>query len=237
MFQARSACFGFCLAALGVPASSGPWPREAGRHFVTLSVEQDRQSNRYEGLYGEYGLTPRTTLGYEIGHANAGEISGLIWLQRAWDAGGGANRMAMSAGIGAVHRDGQTLPVAQVGSSWGRGFEGFWKGGWITAEMRVRIAGRFDDPALPGLSAGSLAYLTPDMTTKAEVTLGLRRTDSLMLINQLRIEKRQDEDISTRLASSMVRDLSGYAKLELGIITPLSGVGEQAVRIGTWLEF
>ena len=36
---------------------------------------------------------------------------------------------------------------------------------------------------------------------------------------------------------SVVGDLLGPAKLELGVIGPLSGQGEQAIKIGTWFEF
>ena len=61
--------------------------------------------------------------------------------------------------------------------------------------------------------------------------------DGLMLVNQLRLEERDDTGFSSKLVVSVVGDLLGPAKLELGVIGPLSGQGEQAIKIGTWFEF
>ena len=58
-----------------------------------------------------------------------------------------------------------------------------------------------------------------------------------MLVNQLRLEERDDTGFSSKLVVSVVGDLLGPAKLELGGIGPLSGQGEQAIKIGTWFEF
>ena len=76
-----------CLALLiaGSVAEAGPWPREKGEIFLSFSEERDREGNSYTGLYGEYGLNPRSTLGFELGHSNAGETSAMIWWQRALD--------------------------------------------------------------------------------------------------------------------------------------------------------
>lgn len=88
----------FLLAALPGVAQAGPWPREPGGVFTSLSAERDRNGNLYSGLYAEYGLNPRNTVGVEIGRASVGETTGLIWLQRALDAGegrtGSARRLA-----------------------------------------------------------------------------------------------------------------------------------------------
>ena len=35
----------------------------------------------------------------------------------------------------------------------------------------------------------------------------------------------------------VVRDLTGPAKIELGVIMPLAGEGEPALKIGTWIQF
>jgi len=37
--------------------------------------------------------------------------------------------------------------------------------------------------------------------------------------------------------SSLIFDVPGPVKVELGMVNPLSGPSEQAVRLGTWLEF
>lgn len=221
---------------------AGPWPRAPGAVFLSLSTERDRKDNSYTGLYGEYGLNPRQTLGFELGHTNVGETSAMIWVQRALDDGSGPNRWAVSMGLGAFERDGLVDAVGQVGAGWGRGFEGILGGGWITVEARVKFAAaqkEVEEKEEENVvyEGDALTYLTPELTAKAEVTLGVRPTDSMMFINQLRLEDRDDTGFSSKLASSLVHNLAGPAKLELGIVAPLSGTGEMAIRLGTWLEF
>jgi hypothetical protein len=87
------------------------------------------------------------------------------------------------------------------------------------------------------LPDAALTYLTPEVTAKAEATLGLKPFAGIMFINQLRLEHRDDTGFSSKLATSIVRDLGGPAKLELGLVAPISGPGEAAIRLGTWLEF
>lgn len=226
------------LVLWAAPCNAGPWPREQGGHFLSLTVEEDREGNRHSGLYGEYGWGPRSTLGYELGRTNVGETSAMIWMQRALDDGQGPNRFAVHAGSGAIWREDQTIPVVQVGAGWGRGFDGLLGGGWITAELKVKAAGEMAGAIrVIGNSLVEDYYLTPKITTKADISIGVRPWDGLMVINQLRLEDRSDAERTAKLASSVVGDLYGPVKLELGTITPLSGPGEQAVKLGAWVEF
>ena len=232
----------FCLLALlpvwPAGGEAGPWPREPGRTLLSLSTERDRDGNSYTSLYGEYGLAPPRTLGVEIGHTNVGETSALIWIQRALDDGQGPHRLSFSLGAGAVERDGEWLPLGQVAIGYGRGFEGILGGGWLAAEAKVKLAGEMRGVITrTGLTQTETAHLTPEVTTKADLTLGFRPLPSMMLVNQLRLEDRQDTDFTAGLAMSVVHDLGGPAKLEIGIVEPLSGPGERALRIGTWVEF
>ena len=128
------------LILAGPAAEAGPWPRAPGTKFLSLSVERDRESNSYTGLYAEYGMDARNTLGFELGHTNVGETSAMIWWQRALDDGSGPNRWVVSMGLGGFSRDGHTDPVGQIGAAWGRGFEGFMGGGWMSVETRVKFA-------------------------------------------------------------------------------------------------
>jgi len=94
----------FLLLALITPgmAAAGPWPREVRQTFLSVSVEHNRADNTYASLYGEYGLTPRNTLGLELGRALGSETTAIVWLQRALDGGQGPNRLAMQAGAGSI---------------------------------------------------------------------------------------------------------------------------------------
>ena len=223
------------LLALIMPigVQAGPWPREVGRTFLSLSGERNRADSTYASAYAEYGLTPRTTLGVELGRADQAETSAILWLQRALDDGQGPNRFAMQSGVGVIRRDAYTLPVVQGALSWGRGFDK----GWITAQALAKMTGSAPDTRAPVRPSFAASFLTAERVVKTDVTVGLRPRDGLMVINSLWLEHPQDEGYSARLMSSVVFNVPGPVQVELGMVNPLSGPAEQAVRLGTWLDF
>lgn len=226
------------VGLLPAAVQAGPWPREAGRSFLSLTHERDRAGNAHTGLYAEYGLSRRRTLGAEIGHADVGETTAMLWYQRSLDGGTGPHRLSWSMGLGAIRRDGEVLPTSQVALMWGRGLQGPWDGGWMTAEARVRVSGKSETVRMrQGLSVVEYAYLTPEVLTKLDLTLGLRPTPRWAVVNQLRLESASDRDFSAKLATSLVYDLPGPARIEAGVIAPLTGPGKAALKVGTWLEF
>lgn len=231
------------LLLLALPAAAGPWARDPGGVFAALSVEQDRDDSRHTGLYAEYGLSPRNTLGLELGRTRD-EATVLVWWQRALGRPEGPNRWAVSLGLGAIRRDGRYHPMGQMLTGWGRGFDSIPLlrsipgGGWISVETRSKLAAITEEyPEEPNVIWEDPTYLTPETTHKLDLTLGWHARDNLMLINQFRFEDRADTGFSGKLAVSVVRDLWGPAKLELGLVEPLTGQGERAIKLGTWVEF
>lgn len=239
----------FCLALLiaGGDADAGPWPRAKGEIFLSFSEERDREGNSYTGLYSEYGMNARDTLGFEMGRSNAGETSAMIWWQRALDRGEGPDRITVSTGMGVLERDGELVPLAQIGASWGRGWDalpvlrGIRSGGWLAVDARLKVAAEMKDERelsdLVGKNISALDYLTPQVTAKIDATLGWNATSNMMLINQLRMEHRDDTGFAGKLATTLVRDLGGPAKGELGVVLPIWGEGEPAVKLGVWFVF
>lgn len=240
-------CLVLLTVLIGGPAAAGPWPREVKGVFLSLAAERDRDGNSYAGLYGEYGLTPRSTLGIEGGRSNAGETGALMWMQRALGRTDRPDRWTVSLGAGAITRNGTVAPVGLVAAAWGRGLDAvpvlrrIPGGGWLAVEARLKVTGALRDEAevraLAAAGATGLAYLTAETEAKAALTLGWRATSAMMLVNQLRVEDRKDTGFASAFAISVVRDLAGPAKVEVGVIAPLSGPGETAVKLGTWLEF
>lgn len=231
------------LLLLSSASLAGPWARDPGGFFAALSAERDREDNRYASLYTEYGLGPRNTLGLELGDTRS-ERTVLLWWQRALGRGGGPNHWAVSLGLGAIWRDGRHHPLGQIGTGWGRGFDSIPVlrllpgGGWLAVETRSKLAAITREfPDEPNVIWEDPTYLTPETAHKLDLTLGWHATDALMLINQFRFEQRDDTGFSGKLAVSAVRGLWGPAKLELGVIAPLTGPGEAAVKLGTWFEF
>lgn len=226
------------LLSVGIsarPAVSGPWSRAEGETFASVTVEADRQGNSYGSLYAEYGFGAGRTLGIEFGHTNVGETAVLVWAQRQLDDGSGPNRFSLSLGAGAILRDGEALPLSQGTLAWGRGFGGRFGPGWISARGIVKLSMRPEteikaDPA-------AAAFLTPQTSLKAELTLGIEPRRGVMLINELWLEDEPDMPYSVRLASSAVLDVAGPLKLHLGVVQPLHGVGNPSVRLGSWITF
>lgn len=232
--------FGACLFWLMAAslASAGPWPRDPGQVFVAFSGEHDKARNSHLGLYLEYGLSRRRVLGFELGHTDVGETTAMLWYQKSLDGGQGPYRLSYSMGFGAIRRDGEILPLSQAALMLGRGFSGPWDGGWMTAEARVKVAGKTEEVTVrDGLTQVEYAYLTPEIVGKLDLTVGIRPQLAWALVNQLRLETRKDSDFQAKLASSVVYDVPGPARLEAGVIVPLVGPSEPAIKIGTWLEF
>ena len=230
------ACLAWLLAA--TVAQAGPWPRDARHSFLALTKEHDRAGNSYAGFYAEYGLAHRRTLGLEISHTDVGETSAMVWYQKSLDGGQGPNKLAYSTGFGVIRRDGHFLPSGQITLMWGRGFSNLWNGGWLTAEVRLKVAGDTEKVTVQeGLTRVKYAYLTPEVVTKIDLTVGIRPTKSWALVNQLRLESRKNSDFSAKIASSAVYDLTGPARLEIGLVAPQTGPSEAAIKVGTWLEF
>lgn len=230
-----------CLSVLALlappPALAGAWPREAGTVFVATGAERDRDGNSYSSLYAEYGLTPRTTVGAELGHTTVGETTALVWAQRPLDDGQGVHRFSLAFGLGAVWRDGTAEPLIQTTLAWGRGFDSRLGTGWLAARGSLRLALSRADGSMAPADPTEAAFLTPETSVKSELTLGLHAREGLMLINELWFEDRDDVAFSAKLATSAVVDVAGPLKLQLGVIEPLRGPGEFSVRVGSWVTF
>lgn len=222
------------LLALPGLALAGAWPRGESGVFLSLSGEGDRDGNYYAGIYSEYGLNERRTLGFELGRT-AGQDSVLIWVKNAFGDDSSPNRWAASAGGGAIRRDGRWMPMGQAGAYWGRGFDGILQGGWLAADSRITLTGRVREEW--EIVAVGGAYAIPELAAKVDLTLGLRVRSGLMVINQFRFEHRDDPGPASKLATSVVQDVHGPAKIEIGIIMPVAGHGERALKLGSWIEF
>lgn len=236
----RRLCWLLVTAALligGTVAKAGPWPRDDGAVFLSLSQERDADSNAYTSVYGEYGLGPRQTLGVEAGRNTFGDASFLIWLQQAF--GSGAVRYATSLGMGLAREEDENMPVGQIGLSWGRGFGTRWGDAWVASETKFSLAARrtTETVRLSPTTQMLYEYLVPDTGVKSELTLGLKPWDGTMLIGQVRMQQTVDRDFAASLATSVVRDVGKRMKIELGVIGPLTGDSEPGLKIGTWIAF
>ncbi|UXU76089.1 MULTISPECIES: hypothetical protein [unclassified Paracoccus (in: a-proteobacteria)] len=232
---------------LASAATAGPWGRDPGSGFLSATVEGDRAGYGSKSLYAEYGVSPRRLLGLELGHSRTGESNLLLWWQQQLDAGDGPDRWTVSLGGGLLRRDGALMPLVQIGTAWGRGLDAvpglrhLPGGGWVAIETRLKLAGKFREVDALSLHAGEtsgfLDHVTAETSAKAQATLGWNARDGLSLIQQLRLEKRDDADFSSKLAASVVQELGMNTRLEVGMVQPLNRPEGRSLFLGTWFDF
>lgn len=215
------------------PAAAGPWPRGEGQGFVSLSslIATGRDSlaaplgdMRFQGsLFAEYGLDADWTVGIDASHGlgfGEEETTGLLFLRRLVGRFAGGHLLGAEFGLGWRQHslDGGGMRL-RAGLSWGRGFESAWGGGW----MSLDATGEWRQPG--------------EMVWKADLTLGLRPRDDLMLIGQLQNGHYPGAGAIVKLAPSVVWQWSDAAHLQLGLSLALFGDDEVGVKIAQWFAF
>jgi hypothetical protein len=206
--------------------------------FLSFRPSVTATATAIPGFTANTGCGPRQTLGFELGHSNAGESSVMIWWQRALDDGEGPNRFDLLVGDRVLERDGKLVPWRRSAPHGAGaltacrccamcraavGWPSMRAPSWPSEEEEPDRT-----PDANGRWSSRQVYLTPKTTVKAEVTLGWNASSSLMLINQLRLEDRDDTGLFGQAGEFGGARSGGPAKIELGVIMPLSGEGEHA---------
>jgi hypothetical protein len=225
---------GLLLALTAVQASAGAWPREKGRAFVALSHTASTPTRTllapttdlrgYSGIFAEYGLTERWTIGVDAGIGSGNDDSAstaLVFVRRPVWSGDGGGRIAADFGIGTQDDEAFGRQVRlRPGLAWGRGFESRYGNGWFGIEAAAELR-------LPG----------NDLVLKADGTAGIKPNENWMLIFQVQSGRYPDEPALVRLAPSAVRRINGTASLQLGVNAAVVGDDAIGVKLGLWLEF
>lgn len=123
------------LLFLATPAIPGPWMREQGRGFASLSSEPPLTPGTatYTSLYLEYGLRPRLTLGFDGGSDFIGSGSALLFARTPlWQ--GRHSRMSAEIALGAEWYPGFQSPLVRPGLSWGRNYHLGERTGWMALD-------------------------------------------------------------------------------------------------------
>lgn len=195
------------LALASLPTEAGPWPREKGTVFGTLSQDE----GHYTSLYLDLGITARTSLTLEAGKDDAQEKA-LLFLRHALPLKG---KTAAALEIGAGLKGAQ--PVLSAGFSIGRGVAFGKRSGWISADARgfIDVNGRIERATL-GL------------------TLCQHHGSRVMSIAQINSET-SATGISTALATTLVWEFTPGFHTELGAEIGTS-VAPKA-KLGIWFSF
>ena len=208
------------LILLGSSAIAGPWLRTPGTHFLSLSVEGGKESERpdiYGALYYEYGLRPKLTLGVDAGHDSWDQPSALLFARvPLWESDSGS-RAATELATGVVSDAEGTHLALRAGVSWGRSLS-WGQGGWVSIDANYALAPSADY---------SLA--------KLEGTLGFNRSDRWKYLLQVIAEKPKRGDSIVSATPGLAWKVGNKSHLLGGII--LRSDGSAALKLGLWRDF
>lgn len=134
----------FCL--LCDSAAAGPWLRDAGTQFLSVSVEGSSAATRpeyYGSLYYEYGFGPKLTLGLDAGRDSWGQMGTLMLVRVPVIRSEASDIVTTELGVGSFRSRGGTHLAFRPGLSWARGLN-IWQGGWMSLDATYAMVPALD---------------------------------------------------------------------------------------------
>lgn len=215
------------LVALGSTACAGPWPREQGATFISLSSSvstpyasagQDLQV--FHSLFLERGFPRELTFGLDAGADPDWRYSAIGFLRSPVLRSDGPHRFAVQAGLGTRYDGARSETILQVGASWGRGFDTGIGGGWATLDTQAQ-----------------LLLETGNSIAKADLTVGVKPTEHWKLMLQVQSSQYPGAKPVLRLAPSVAYSVGAGRHLEIGAQLGVLNEERFGLKIGSWVEF
>ncbi|WP_323784845.1 hypothetical protein [Thalassovita sp.] len=215
----RKILLAICFGLIPVIAPAGAWLREQGTGFFSSSVyliDPNSGGNHYAGLYLEYGVAPRLTLGLDLGRGVSGNTKTIGFLKFPIGSTQGPHHVALDLGFGEIAGN----PTFRPGLSYGRGFSSRFGDGWISLETAIEL---------------NLRDETSDF--KADLTFGLNRDDRHKIMLQLQSGKAVGDPPFLRLVPSVTRAIGNGWLLELGVTQEVIGGTASGLKFSLWRDF
>ena len=216
-----------CLILLpGTGATAGPWPREEGGGFLSISrevIDDPNGTGRYRerstsSVYGEYGLSDRTTLVLDAVRATDDRTL-LVLLRRMLTENSDRRQVAVSFGGGQRITSSERKTVTAVGLHLGHGLKTRFGPGWTSIDTQYRRRSNGEE------------------VVKSDVTLGVRPSDNWLVFGQFQADNYPGADTSMRLQASVVRRMNKRFRVEASVITGLHNSDVAGFKLGLWSEF
>jgi hypothetical protein len=200
-------------------AMAGAWLRQAGTAFVELSgqVTEPDEYGFYgldAGLYAEYGVNERLTLGVDAGHDMLRVSKALVFIRLPLGGEARKTKLAMEFGAGQIGEETALRP----GLSVGRGIRLWDRNGWLNADGRVVLAGG-------------------TRTLETDLTFGLSVTGRAKVILQLQAGQPDTGTGYAKFAPSFVYETKPGTHLEIGVTQPLAGDDRRGLSLDLWRLF
>jgi hypothetical protein len=225
----RNWLIAFLIWTIPAAAVAGPWPRQPGAIFVSVSYQaatdavalwnlQLMPPDTYTGIYAEIGLTPRLTFGLDGGFSEDGAYSAIVLARYALGDPDARMRYAVSLGAGRSGPPHQAQ--VQIGAHVGRGLKLAGRSGWASLDV-----------------AGIHRLDSSDIAAKADLTLGLNLSETWTTILQLQAGQYAGSAAYLRIAPSLVRTIGPRLKVEVGLMGEVLGSRQVGAKLATWISF
>ncbi len=211
----------FCLGLLAAsPAGAGAWLRADGTGFLATYVLQGRDGNSDGGLYFEYGVRPKLTLGVKadvnMTLGQLGDGRAFVFMRRAIPTGDRPYKLAYDLGIGSTFGVIQD-PLLLTGVSYGRGLQWKERNGWLAIDSAVEWS-------LSGQAT----------TAKLDATFGMalgKKTKGMLQV----FLSHTETDFSATLAPSLIwQPKAKKPSYQIGLEAEN---GEVSLKLGLWRDF
>ena len=239
-------CAGVTVLGLGMvaglwalPASAGPWAREAGDVFLSFQISAEEapsdlmaglwEPETYVSAYGEVGLGHSLTLGADLGW---GDISrqAVGFVRYTLSAPDATWQYALDAGVG-LRQLGNDDPhgLLRLGASIGRGFgEGgdAWympmrhHGGWVTLDLTALYDLEIEEPIL-----------------QAEATAGFSLSERASAVFSVKAEDWPGSEPLVTVSPSFVFRIFDGTSLRLGARAAVTGSDAVGLSLSIWQDF
>ncbi|ARC90159.1 hypothetical protein [Rhodovulum sp. MB263] len=216
-------------ATLGAaPAAlAGAWLQEKGSGLLAFSHEANRDRTwgsrwGYSSVYGEYGMTPKLTLGLDAGKGEApDDWKAIAFLRFGSEIDWLPGRLATEFGAGAAGAPGgMTEPVIRAGLSWGTGFTTPDGSGWISLDARTDSRPQ----------SAMVDY-------KLDITLGVMPNPRTQLTLEIWGEEAATEPRTVKLSPAVSRRIGKDTWLRIGGIVGIHNDRSIGLVIGSRIEF
>lgn len=221
----RCLALSLCLfALLPATASAGPWPREPGEVFTAVTgtyryaPEIDRIGSD-GGVYLEYGLSDRVTLGFDAMDDPDGYSHAYGFLRWPLPDRDRALKLAFHLGAGASRQGQDWGRMTRLGLNMGRS-TAFLRPGWWTLTAALEDHALLDAPVY-----------------KLDATVGLQLLPRLKAFLDVETSQSAHTPDSVTLRGSVAWQSGPGTHFTLGIETRKSDARFFGLRLGLWRAF
>lgn len=213
-----------CSLLLAAPAMGGSWMRQTGQGFAaasaTLRQAQDGRQSHEFGYFGEYGWSPRLTLGVDLNQNDRQSGHAQLFARIPLLRGHTRSLLALTFAAGGSHQHGHWSPMSRTTLSVGHEFATARASGWISVDASYEYR----------------AY-APDPIWKLDGTIGLNTGKAFSPLLQIETSRSASAPLSYAIIPSLRFRVSERQDLVVGLEHKKAGDRSLGLKIALWHRF